>query len=79
MVNIRKETALLIQENVNLSLDDALILFEIGLLQDHICKRILIRYEYFKNYKHRCKTQLKIELANKYCVSMSTVAKYIVI
>jgi hypothetical protein len=79
MVNIRKETALLIQENVNLSLDDALILFEIGLLQDHICKRILIRYEYFKKCSNGCKTQLKIKLADKYCVSMSTVEKYIVI
>ena len=78
MINIKQKTELLIKEKIGLSSDAVKALFDIGLLTENNCKRILIREEYFDKMTTRKKTELKIHLAQKYCISFSMVEKYIV-
>jgi hypothetical protein len=52
-------------------------LFEFGVLTEQNCKRILIREEYAERTDIPQKQILKSYLADKYCVSLSTVEKYL--
>jgi hypothetical protein len=77
MIDIRQKTAQLVRENVNLPEDATQVLFDLGLLEMHTCRKVLIRNEYYRKCATRRKTDLKIYLAEKYCVSLSTINKYL--
>jgi hypothetical protein len=77
MMDIKTKTAELVKRNINIDEDTTRALFDIGLLEEHICRKVLIREEYHSKSAMKRKTELKIYLAEKYCVSMSTVEKYI--
>lgn len=77
MIDIRKRTAELVQKNLDIPEEITATLFEFGLLEEHICKRVLIREEYYSRATPKRKTELKIILAQKYCVSLATINKYL--
>jgi hypothetical protein len=77
MIDIQKKTEILIKEKIGVSEDAVKALFDIGLFTEHNCKRVLIREEYFDKMATRKKTDLKIHLAEKYCVSFAAVESYI--
>ncbi|MBA7523531.1 hypothetical protein ES705_15658 [subsurface metagenome] len=77
MINIKSRTANLVKQNLGLDESTTKALFDIGLLNEEICKKVLIREEYLASNQTRLKTEVKIHLAEKYCVSFSTVEKYI--
>lgn len=79
MIDIKSETKKLISENLEIKDDTANVLFDMGLLKEYNCRKVLIRNEYYYRCSHMSKTDLKIMIAEKYCVSLSTVEKYITI
>ena len=79
MIDIKVRTAELIKENFDIPKEVTFAMFQFGLLEEHVCKIILIREEFHKKARHKQKTDLKILLAEKYCVSLSTINKYLAI
>ena len=77
MINIRHKTIELATTKADIPADAVQALFDIGLLEEHVCRKVLIREEYAERCAVRNKTNLKITLAEKYCVSLSTVEKYL--
>lgn len=77
MIDIKKKTAELMREDIDIPEETTQILFDIGLLEVHTCKKVLIRQEFRERSRWKTKTDLKMQLAEKYCVSMSTVEKYL--
>lgn len=77
MINIRDKTATLVKKNFNIEPSITEAFFDIGLIREDIARKFVIREEYFERAKTRKKTDLKITLAEKYCVSLSTIEKYL--
>jgi len=77
MIDIKVRTASLLKENIGISEDTTQALFDIGVLDEGTCRRVLVREEFLSKNQTLRKTELKIALAEKYCVSFSTVEKYI--
>jgi hypothetical protein len=69
-------TAKLLKDEMDIPEEETRALFEIGLLEPHVCKKVLIRAEWNSAGDVK-KTDLKYELADKYCVSVSTIEKYV--
>jgi len=78
-VKIRSETASLVKDKFGLSEATTGVLFDSGLFREDIARRMLIRLEYKRlcDQGRQSKTSLKIALSEKYCVSVSTVEKYL--
>lgn len=74
---IRKGTARFMSENFGISTGTTEIMFDTGLLRVDVARKVLIRDEYQKKSNRMMKTILKIELADKYAVSESSVEKYV--
>ena len=72
---IREGTARFMSENFGISSDTTEVLFDTGLFREDVARRVLIRDEYNQEARPGNKTDLKWELADKYCVSESTVEK----
>ena len=76
-MDIKTKTAHLIQRNYQLPKQVTMAMFDDKLLTEHQCKKVLIRDEYVNSSTKLRITQLKLSLAERYCVSLSTVEKYI--
>ena len=77
MIDIRDRTAEYIFNNLNIERSTTEALFDIGLIREDLAKRVLIRDEYQGKQMIKRKTELKIHLAEKWAVSLSTVEKII--
>lgn len=77
MINIRNKTATILKQNFNIDPSLTEMLFDVGLIRDDIARRFVIREEYLAKSRSLRKTDLKISLAQKYCVSFSTVEKIV--
>ena len=75
MINIRERTAEYMKRNLDISTDVTEMMFDIGLIREDLAKRVLIRNEYKVRERTHKKTELKIHLAEKWHVSLSTVEK----
>lgn len=76
-MDIRTKTANLIKNSYELPKQVTMAMFDDGLLTEEQCKKVLIRNEWLTaSTKHKL-TELKLSLADRYCVSFSTVEKYI--
>lgn len=76
-MDIRTRTANMLIRRYNIPKEVTMALFDDELLTEHQAIKILIRDEFVnKSTKHRI-TELKISLAERFCVSLSTVEKYI--
>lgn len=76
-MDIKNKTVQLIKNNYQLSTEITLSMFDQGLLTEHQCKKVLIRDEFVNSSTKFENMNLKKSLADKYCVSLSTVEKYI--
>jgi len=74
-MNIREKTAVIVQRNLNIDPSVTEALFDIGLIREDVAKKFVIREEYFDRSHTHKKTDLKIALAEKYNVSLSTIEK----
>ena len=76
-MNIKKETAELIKSQYNIPSQVTVNLFIDELLTENQCRKILIRSEYLRTSSKLRLTEIKEMLADKYCLSLSTVEKYL--
>ena len=77
MIDIRDRTADYIKQNMNIEKSTTETMFDIGLIREDLARRVLIRDEYQGKSMTKRKTELKIYLAEKWAVSLSTVEKII--
>jgi hypothetical protein len=77
MINIKACTVKLLKEHYQIEPQIGEMLFDDGLLQENFCKRTLIKEEYYNRIGTIKKIDIKNELANKYCVSLSYVEKIV--
>jgi len=77
MINIQDKTSKLLKELLELPEETTIELFNLGILQDHTCRKVLIVEEYKEKCFTMLKTDLKLSLADKYHVSYSSVEKYV--
>lgn len=77
MIDIRDRTGDYIKANFNIDKPVTETLFDTGLIREDIARRVLIRDEYQGKQNLKKKTELKIFLAEKWAVSLSTVEKII--
>jgi len=77
--DIRVATTKLFKKDYHIDESVTAFMFENGLLQYHLAKKILIKSEYKKKSKPKCKTLLKCQLAEKYNISFESVEKIIAI
>ena len=77
MIDIRIKTAELIQRDFDIPTPVTLAMFDRGLLDERAAVRVLIQDEYMQKIYYRRKTDIKIHLSERYCVSYSTVEKIV--
>lgn len=78
MMNIREKTADLLEKMQGIPKEKTMAMFDAQVLSENHCRRVLVAHE----YRDRCKggmsrTDIKVLLSERYCISYSTVEKYI--
>ena len=76
-MDIKSSTAKLIEKNYQLSAEVTFAMFDDGLLTENQCRKVLIRDEYINSSSKMMNMEIKESLADEFCVSLSTVEKYI--
>ena len=76
-MNIKKDTVLFMMKRFGCPEAETMVMFDVGILDERVCRDVLIRDEYYSNITTIRKTDLKIKLSEKYCTSFSTVEKII--
>lgn len=76
-MNIKSGTAELIKRNYQLPAEVTMSMFDDGLLTEHQCRKVLIRDEFVNSSTKMMNMELKESLADEFCVSLSTVEKYL--
>lgn len=76
-MDIRTKTANMLIRRYNVPKEITMALFDDEILTEHQAKKILIRDEFLNKSTKLRVTELKISLAERFCVSLSTVEKYI--
>lgn len=77
MINIRVCTARILKDRFQIEEEVTEVLFTEGILQDHVCRNFLIKEEYFNKVDISGRQVLKNHLADRFCVSTSTIEKVI--
>ena len=76
-MDLRTKTASMIKRRYGIPKEITMALFDDELLTEHQCKKILIRDEFLNASTKLKLTELKLSMADRYCVSISTVEKYL--
>ncbi|MCK5608071.1 hypothetical protein KAR91_39690 [Candidatus Pacearchaeota archaeon] len=76
-MDIKNQTADLIKKNYKLPEEVTMAMFDDGLLTEHQCKKVLIRDEFVNSSTRLGNMELKESIAEEFCVSLSTVEKYL--
>ncbi len=76
MIDIMAMTTRVLREELHIDEETTRALFDIGVMNEYTCKKMLIRREWERSMISR-KTDLKYHLADRYCVSVSTVERCI--
>ena len=76
-MNIKKDTVLFMMKKFGCPEEETITMFSIGILDERVCRDVLIRDEYYSSVKRIRKTDLKIQLSEKFCTSLSTIEKII--
>ena len=77
MIEIRSCTAKLLKDEFQIDPQVTELLFEKGILADHICRNVLIKQEYSERVEATGRQRLKGRIADKYCISVELVEKII--
>ena len=75
MINVKEDTASMLQEYFDIAPEITAALFEKGIIREPEMKKVLLKQEYQTKVKRNGKQVLRYELASKYCVSVSLVEK----
>ena len=75
MIEIRSCTAKLLKDQFEIEPNVTELMFENGLLVDHVCRNVLIKAEYSSTVEPTGKQRLKGKIADKYCISVELVEK----
>lgn len=76
-MDIKNQTVGLIKKNYQLPKEVTLAMFDDGLLTEHQCRKVLVRDAYVNSSSKMMNMEIKESLADAFCVSLSTVEKYI--
>ncbi len=76
-MDIKNQTVALIEKNYQLPKEVTIAMFDDGLLTEHQCKKVLIRDEFVNSSSKMMNMELKESIAEEFCVSLSTVEKYL--
>jgi len=76
-MNIQLEMAAYIKSEYAISQEVTLSMFDNEMLTEHQSRKVLIRNEYLKLSKKLRLTEIKEKLADKYCLSVSSIEKYL--
>ena len=76
-MDLRTKTASMIKRRYGIPKEITMAMFDDELLTEHQCKKILIRDEFLNASTKLKLTELKLSMADRYCVSFSTVDKYL--
>ena len=77
MINVKEDTARMLQEHFGISPEITARLFEKGIIREVEMRKVLLREEYKSKVKRNGKQVLRHDLASKYCISVSLVEKII--
>lgn len=77
MIDIRSCTARLLKDKYQIEELVTEILFDDGILSERICRDTLIKEEYYNKLGTSAKQLLKVNLSDKYCVSLPSVEKIV--
>ncbi len=77
MIDIRKCTADFVERDFNIPALVTEALFKRGLINERNAIRVLIQDEYLRSNPRHRKTDIKINLSDKYCLSYSTIEKIV--
>ena len=76
MIDILEHTATLLKRDLDIPFEVTGTLFDLGLIDERCAIRVLVKDEYLKYLVgHRSKTNILIYLAERYCLSYSTIEK----
>ena len=76
MIDIREHTATLLKRDLDIPSEVTGTLFDLGLIDERNAIRVLIKDEYIGYLVgNRSKTNIRIYLAERYCLSYSTIEK----
>lgn len=79
MINVRQKTAILLEEKMGIRPEQTKQMFEDNVLSENYCIRVLVAHEFKSMVRNgKSKTEAKILLSDRYCVSYRTVENYIV-
>lgn len=76
-MKIRDETAQYVAENFAIPPEVTEVLFDVGLFREDLAKRVIIREQYFARSSSEKKSNVKEDLAQKFCTSVSTIEKIV--
>ena len=76
-MNIQLEMAAYIKSEYAISQEVTLSMFDNEVLTEHQSRKVLIRNEYLQLSKKLRLTEIKEKLADKYCLSVSSIEKYL--
>ena len=76
-MDIKTRAANMIVRRYGIPKEVTMAMFDDEVLTEHQAKKILIRDEFLNSSTKLRVTELKISLAERFCVSLSTVEKYI--
>jgi len=77
MINVKEDTASMLQEHFDIAPEITAALFEKGIIREVEMRKVLLREEYKSKVKRNGKQILRHDLAAKYCISVSLVEKII--
>jgi hypothetical protein len=78
LIDLKKETAKRLSDGLGMDENLTFRLFTDGLIDERTAKKFLVRDEYQKiNPPNGQKNEVKVNLADKFCVSFETVNLYI--
>lgn len=75
IINIKVSIKKLLEQNYQINPEITEQLFNEGILKEHICKKFLIKDEYKRKAQPKEKQRVRNMLAEKYCISVSSVEK----
>lgn len=77
MIDVREKTVAYMRRNFDIQPAVTEAMFDTGILREDLVRRVIIRDEYNRQSPTFKKTELKIHLAERWCLSLSTIEKII--
>jgi hypothetical protein len=77
MIDIKADIKKLLKSDYGIPEEVTDSLFERHILQEYVCRNVLITEEYLRKLKPKERQRIKGNIAEKYCISMALVRKIV--